>query len=112
MRYRLSPGVIITPKFPKNTRNAARDRQQWKEARHAQDPHCYYCLGETVLGNHHSADRPDNLATVDHFNPLSGGGLDLPNNWRLSCIACNELKAYTPGREFMRMLAELAEDAA
>lgn len=47
------------------------------------DSKCHYCR----------CNLTEDTATVDHFIPLSKGGLDNPNNRVLACDGCNKGKA-------------------
>lgn len=44
---------------------------------------------------------PMDLGTVDHHDPLALGGTDHPENWRMCCWECNNLKGKMPPEEFL-----------
>lgn len=99
------PGTIAWEK-----RKADR-RRRWLEKEHARNPRCHYCHNVTTLERRGydctPGARPGSLhATLDHYEPLSHGGPDHPNNWRLSCYTCNSLKENMPAQQYVAELRE------
>ena len=56
---------------------------------------CYYCGCTCEEGN----------ISLDHLNPRSRGGSDLPENLVTSCIACNEEKKNMTVEEYYLLIA-------
>jgi hypothetical protein len=85
-----------------------RMRREWLERQHARNPRCYYCHNRTELMppdyNMQMNHGQELVATLDHVEPLSAGGVDFPRNWRLACAICNGLKADMPEHEFIDLL--------
>lgn len=40
-------------------------------------------------------------ATIDHVQPLSRGGADVPANWRAACLTCNQAKGSATLAEYL-----------
>lgn len=53
---------------------------------------CYLC--------HKPFDKAKDI-TVDHWEPLSNGGRDVLENYRLAHYACNQLKGNMPPNQFL-----------
>ena len=70
-------------------------RATWKNAEWLRSPRCAYCRRRMARES----------ATVDHVIPLCQGGPDEPENWRLCCQPCNEMKGGRTPRELLAWLA-------
>lgn len=64
--------------------------QKWVEA---QDKICFYCSVDCSDGYH-----------VDHFIPISKGGLHTADNLRVACVYCNLSKHDSLPRDFIRRM--------
>jgi hypothetical protein len=65
----------------------ARVRGTFRQALKSLSLKCHYCC---------------ELATTnDHAIPISRGGQNIPENWRASCLSCNETKGSLTEREFL-----------
>jgi 5-methylcytosine-specific restriction endonuclease McrA len=63
---------------------------------------CYYCNSRVLVFVNVEGTRPKpNSATIDHFIPLSRGGVDHYDNLVLSCYRCNSSKGNTMPDLFM-----------
>ena len=67
-------------------------RTAWLKKAYADFPKCFYCGELTVLFEGSTVGFAKFQATVDHYFPLSRGGLDEPENYRLACMGCNSAK--------------------
>jgi hypothetical protein len=94
-----------------SNQEASLRRSTWKDAGFKRSPNCTYCRRRVSRES----------MTVDHFIPLSRGGADDPDNWRLCCHNCNQLKAdrlpdellaWLAGNLGVAMVAEPSEAAA
>lgn len=67
--------------------NARKNRERMRQLITKYRGLCALC-GEAVTFR----DGDPRRATVDHVQPVSRGGLDVPANWQLACYACNQAK--------------------
>jgi 5-methylcytosine-specific restriction endonuclease McrA len=70
--------------------NARKNRERMRQLIAKHKGCCALC-GELVT----MRDGDPRRATVDHVQPISRGGLDVPANWQLACYACNQAKGAT-----------------
>ena len=73
-------------------RSDIKRRRKWRKKSRGRHPYCSYC----------NINLYTTTPTVDHFIPLSKGGLDIKSNYRLSCEACNSYKSNKPPKTFLR----------
>ena len=62
---------------------------------------CFHCGKKLVFKNHGQKGRCG-AWEVDHGDPRSRGGTDLPSNLHASCIACNRKKSKKTTAEYRR----------
>jgi hypothetical protein len=91
--YALHPGDLValafTPPPMTGTDRAERNskmgqKRAWKAKRVRLGQPCWIC---------HKPVK-QSTASLDHVVPLARGGLDQPNNWRLSHRACNHARGH------------------
>jgi hypothetical protein len=71
--------------IPPKVRREVRRRDMWEGRLR-----CYYCTEDCTF-NHH----------FDHDLPVSRGGLNVPDNLKVSCPSCNSKKGWMTSQEFM-----------
>lgn len=72
---------------------------------------CHYCkkaVGTTPKGTFGGTSVP---MTVDHAQPTSRGGKDIPENWRVCCLPCNKAKANMTEAEFTAHVETTSKEA-
>lgn len=69
------------------TENARKNRERMRQLIAKHKGRCALCGDLVTL-----RDGDPRRATVDHVQPVSRGGLDVPANWQLACYACNQAK--------------------
>lgn len=75
-------------------------RTAWRNERWEMgDRHCGYCGCRMVR-----AINLPRTCTVDHRKPRAFGGLDVPENWLLACLECNNRKGTMSESSFRRII--------
>jgi 5-methylcytosine-specific restriction endonuclease McrA len=67
---------------------------------------CFYCgVALTMIrGAHRAGPEGPKRAEIDHTHPVSRGGRDEPENYRLVCVDCNQHKGMLTGDEYQAAL--------
>lgn len=59
---------------------------------------CFYCECDLIYNM--KPNGPNNKATGDHIVPKSFGGMNVPTNFVIACVSCNNLRGNSDFIEF------------
>lgn len=75
-------------------------QKRWRKKRlrvlHREDHRCRYCHAPTTLPRTGETSGREDMATLDHVQPVCAGGKDTVDNTVLACWSCNRRKADGP----------------
>lgn len=88
LHLRKYAGPVPLSPARKARRSGKNKRQKWLDRKYAAHQNfCVYCARGLLRKE----------MSVDHVVPLSKGGLDVEDNWAVSCIPCNNEKGDRDG---------------